>query len=134
MMLVSLWLLLATMVGVTMQQCTRTRFAAIASTTIMATTDTTQNITINQITYNCLSASSAANNGTYASMSVSILYSESNSPNQLHGIRYNLNCRNDEWYVSSSSVVTLIGGTTRVNCSSCLDQTVNEYHCSRKYY
>ena len=129
--LLRLLLVVASLVGVSLQQCTTERFEAIAANTI-ETTLQIQDISINRISYNCLSPSLTVND-TYTSMSVSVLYSSSNSPNQSRGIRYNVKCEDDQWSVIDSDTMSvLIGGVTRVDCASCLDQTVNTDHCTRK--
>ena len=131
--LVRLLLLLASLVGVSIQQCTTERFEAIAANTI-ETTLQIQNISINRISYNCLSPSPTIN-GTYTSMSVSVLYISSSSPNQSRDIRYTVNCEDDQWsVVDSDTMSVMIGSVTRVDCESCLDQTVNDDHCTRKYF
>jgi len=127
-------LLLAALAEVSVQQCTieSERFEAIARDLIAETTNVTnQNIAINRTMYNCLSASPTVT-GVYTSISVSILYITSDSPNQLRGVRYNLKCENNQWSPIDSSMAVLIDGGTRVDCASCLDQTVNENHCTRK--
>lgn len=129
--LLRLLLPLASLVGVSLQQCTTERFEATAANTT-ETTLQIQNISINRITYNCLSPSPLANN-TYTSMSVSLLYSSSNNPNQSRDIRYSVKCEDDQWsVVDSDTMSALIDSATRVDCASCLDQTVNDDHCTRE--
>ena len=129
-----LLLLLGSLVGVSVQQCTIERIEAIAANTT-ETTLQIQDVSINRISYNCLSPSPTIN-GTYTSMSVSMLYTSSNSPNQSRGIRYNVKCEDDRWSVVDSDtagISVMIDNVTRVDCASCLDQTVNDDHCTRKY-
>lgn len=127
-------LLLVALAEVSVQQCT-TEFERVETIVRGLIEGTDATITINRTTYNCLSASPTVN-GAYASASVSILYGRSNSPNQLQGVRYNLKCVNNQWTPIYSSTAVLINGRTRVDCANCLDQTVNEDHCTCKswYY
>ena len=122
-----LWLLLAGLVGISVQQCTTENFEEIAPDIIEITVGI-QNVSINRIIYNCLSPSTA--DGTFTSISVSILYTAS-SP-ELHGIRYDMECKDKRWSVFDNSTSVVIDGVTRVNCTSCLDPTVNDEHCTSK--
>lgn len=130
-----LWLLLTGLVGVSVQQCTTENFEAIATGTIEAATYDTQNISVTRIHYNCLSPSpTAATDATYTSMSVSIQYTSTDDPDQLRGVRYNVQCEDDQWSVlSNTSVSVVFNRSTRVDCISCLDQTVNIDHCTCKF-
>lgn len=126
--LVMLWLLLAGLVGISVQQCTTEDFEEMAPG-IIETTIGIQNVSIIRITYNCLSPSPTAD-GTFTSISVSILYNASSS--ELHGIRYDMECKDKRWSVFDNSTSVVIDGVTRANCTSCLDPTVNDEHCTSK--
>ena len=132
--LLSLCYLLVTLVGVSVQQCTIERFEDVtALDTLQSTeaTDFSQTFTINRTIYNCLSTSQII--GVYNSMSVSILYIRSDTPNQLREVRYNMVCANGNWARVGQQSTALVSSDTRHNCSACTDQTVNDYHCTRKY-
>ena len=127
-----LWLLLATMVGVSIQQCNIEGFEAIALDTVKATeiAEANQNITaLNGTFYNCLSTSRTIN--MYNSMSVSVQYTRSDTPDQLRDVRYNMQCINNAWLRVGQLSIALISNDTRRNCSDCTNQTVNDYHCTR---
>ena len=131
--LLSLCYLLVTLVGVSVQQCTIERFEDVtALDTIQSTeaTDASQTFTINRTIYNCLSTSQTI--GVYNSMSVSILYIRSDTPNQLRDTRYNMVCNNGNW-ARDGQLSTALMSDIRRNCSACTDQTVNDYHCTRTY-
>ena len=129
----SLCLLLATLVGVSVQQCTIERFENITALDTLQSTEATdagQIFTINRTIYNCLSTSQTI--GVYNSMSVSILYIRSDAPNQLRDIRYNMQCNNGNWARVGQQSTALMSSDTRHNCSACTDQVVNDYHCTRE--
>ena len=130
-MLSSLCLLLVAMVRVSVQQCTTEGFQNIALDTVQATetTDATQTFTINRTIYNCLATSQTI--GVYNSMSVSILYIRSDTPNQLRGIRYNMRCVGNSWGRVGGESAAFVSSDTRQNCSDCTNATVNDYHCTR---
>ena len=128
--LVKLLILAAGLVNVSIQQCTTESFetnAANRTETILQI----QNVSITRIFYNCLSPS-LATNSAYTSMYVSVFYISSNQ-SQNQSIRYNVKCESDQWSVvdfGTTDVVT--GNVTRVDCASCLDQNINDDHCTRK--
>ena len=130
-LLSSLCVLLVTLVGVSVQQCTIEEFEAIALDTVQTTeaTDASQSFTINRTIYNCLSTSQTI--GVYNSMSVSILYIRSDTPNQLRDVRYNMVCSSNNWARVGRQSTAFLSSDTRRNCSACTDQAVNEYHCTR---
>ena len=125
------WLLLTNLVGVSVQQCTTEGFQNIALDTVLSTetTDGSQNLTINRTIYNCLSTSQTI--GVYNTMSVSILYIRSDTPNQLRDVRYNMQCINNAWGRIGDQPVAFLSTDTRQNCSDCTNATVNDYHCTR---
>ena len=131
MALLSLCLLLSAMVRVSVQQCTTEGFQNIILDTVQSTetTDATQTFTVNRTIYNCLSTSQTI--GVYNSMSVSILYIRSDTPNQLRDVRYNMLCIGNNWIRVRSQSVAFVSSDTRQNCSDCTDVTVNDYHCTR---
>ena len=124
--------LLAALVGVSVQQCTIQRFEDVTTIDILQTSElTSANFTINRTIYNCLSTSQTI--GVYNSMSVSILYNRSDTPNQLREVRYNMLCNNGNWARVGQQSTALVSSDTRHNCSACTDQTVNDYHCTCTY-
>jgi len=129
-MAVYLWLLLTLLVDISVQQCTIDGYQANITEFIASTeaTDSEQFFTINSTYYNCLSPSQI--NGQYSSMSVSILYIRSDDPNNIHEVRYNLQCNNSVWEIVGNQSTALRNNNTRLNCSNCIDRTVNEYHCT----
>ena len=130
-MLSSLWLLLVALVRVSVQQCTIEGFENITLDTLQSTeaTDASQIFTINRTIYNCLSTSQTI--GVYNSMSVSILYIRSDTPDRLRDIRYNMLCTNNAWGRVGEQPAAFTSSDTRQNCSDCTDQAVNDYHCTR---
>ena len=84
-------------------------------------------ITINSTYYNCLSRSDTSDH--YSSMSVSILYIRSHDPNNIHEVRYNLQCNNSVWEIVGNQS-TALRSSNIVFCEDCTDQTVNMYHCT----
>ena len=125
-----LWLLLALLVDISVQQCTIDEFQTNLADIVTSTeaTEFVQFFTINSTYYNCLSTSQIV--GHYRSMSVSILYIRSDDPNNLREVRYNLQCNSNVWGVVGSLSTALRSNNTRFNCSACTDQIVNEYHCT----
>ena len=128
------WLLLATMVEFSVQQCNIEGFESIALDFVKNSaipSDGGQTITaLNETYYNCLATSQTI--GIYNSMSVSILFTRSDTPNQLRDIRYNMVCLNGNWTRLAELPEALESNDTRRNCSACTNQTVNEYHCTRE--
>jgi len=125
----SLIVLLTFLVGVRSQQCTIDNFQAAAINMINSTeaSNANETITINSAYFNCLSRSDTSDH--YSSMSVSILYIRSDSPNNTHEVRYNLQCNNSMWEIVGNQSTALRNNNTRY-CDVCTDQTVNEYHCT----
>ena len=125
----SLCLLLGALAGVG-AQCTIEGFQNNVIDLLQSTeaTDFGQAFSVNRTIYNCLSTSQII--GVYNSMSVSILYIRSDTPNQLRDVRYNLRCISNSWLRAGQQSTALISSDTRRNCSNCIDQTVNDYHCT----
>ena len=96
----------------------------------LQTAEATDTITINRTIYNYLATSQTI--GVYNSMSVSILYIRSDDPNQLRDVRYNMVYSNGNWLRSAELPDALESSDTRRNCSACIDQAVNDYHCTRE--
>lgn len=128
-----LWLLLSTLISVSVQQCDIQGFENIALDTVKATEINEAGQTIiglNDTFYNCLSTSQTI--GIYNSMSVSILYTRSDNLTRLREVRYNMVCLISTWQRAARQSAALTSNNTRRNCSSCTNQTVNEYHCTRQ--
>jgi len=128
----SLWLLLATLVGVSVQQCTIEKFEMIKLDLVWGTIiDGNLMITaINDTVYNCLSTSQII--GTYQSMSVSIFYTRSDNLTNLRQVRYNMICLSNRWEQDGLGQSTAFrSNDTRQDCFDCTNRTVNEYHCTR---
>ena len=131
-MKLSLWLLIATLARVSIQQCTVEEFDNKIAFDILQSTQATeikQNFSINKIIYNCLSTSQTI--GIYRSMSVSILYTRSDSPDRLRDMRYDMLCKNDVWMRYKQISTALESNDTRINCSDCFS-TANDHHCTRE--
>ena len=133
--LLLLWSLLVTVIGASAQQCTIERFEGMVIDIVKATElsgeDQNINVTINSTFYNCLSTSQII--GVYNSMSVSILYIRSDTPDQLREVRYNLQCSGNIWLRAGQLSNILRSNNTRRDCSDCTDQNANDYHCTRKF-
>ena len=127
----ALWLLLVGLVNVSIQECTTEMFEMNVPS-IIETTQNVQNVSVSRITYNCLAPSSLTT-GSYTSMSVSIMYNVSENSTQSQDVRYNMKCESGQWSVFNTSTSVMIDGSERMNCASCLDQTMNDDHCTRKY-
>ena len=126
-----LWLLLFTLVGVSVQQCTIEGFQVLDTVeSTEASPDASASITINSTFFNCLSTSEII--GIYSSMSVSVLFVLSNDLNTIREIRYNMECINDVWKRVGMVRAALRSNETRRDCALCLNQTVNEDHCTRE--
>ena len=123
--ILSVWLLLMALVEVSIQQCTIKGSMSKIKDNLSSTTDAM--ITINSTYYNCLSRSDTSDH--YSSMSVSILYIRSDDPNNIHEVRYNLQCNNSVWEIVGSQSIALRNNNTRY-CEDCTEQTVNKYHCT----
>ncbi|XP_065903380.1 adhesion G protein-coupled receptor L3-like isoform X2 [Dysidea avara] len=125
----SLLVLLLLLIDPSVQQCTIEQFKTSVTTMVMSKEDTSakQSIIVNSTYYNCLSLFDTSDH--YSSMSVSILYIRSDDLNNLHEVRYNLQCNNSVWEIVGNQL-TALRSNTSYNCSDCTDQTVNDYHCT----
>ena len=134
---ISLWLLLTTLVGISVQECTtkifqEERVYELLRQEIVEITNITSNFTRwNNITYNCLSTTDQ-NIGTdeYQTMSVSVHYQRAivNGFGIERQIRYILICINNVWQVYRKPNNTV--GTTREGCADCRNET-DLHHCTR---
>ena len=127
-----LWLLLINLARVSIQQCTIETFEDRIALDILQATETTesnQNFVINETIYNCLSTSRTI--GILGSMSVSILYTRSDTPDRLRDVRYDMLCVGNVWMRAGQMSTAFTSNDTRTNCSSCLS-AVNDHHCSCK--
>ena len=122
------WVFLPLLFNISVQQCTIGQFHTTITTMVMST-EVTSDGQINSTYYNCLSRSDTRDH--YSSMSVSILYIRSDDPNNVHEIRYNLQCNNNVWEIVGNQS-TALRSNTSYDCSDCTDQTVNDYHCTSK--
>jgi len=126
-----LLVLLLLLINLSVQQCTIEQFQNIASIMVMSSeaTGDKRSVIINRTYYNCLSRSDTSDH--YSSMSVSILYIRSRDPNSVREVRYNLQCNSNMWEIVGNQS-TALRSNTSYDCSSCTDQTVNDYHCTSK--
>jgi len=81
-------------------------------------------ITMNSTYYNCLSRSDTGEH--YSSMSVSILYTRTDDPNNIHEVYYNLQCNNNVWEIVGNQSTALRNNNT-IYCEDC---TMNDYQCT----
>ena len=129
------WLLLTNLVGVSIQQCTREGFEAIAIDQLQTTetSDATFSsiFTINETYYNCLATSETI--GEYTSISVSLLYTISDTPDVLRDVRYVMTCIGGTWNRAAVNTTALISNVTRTDCYQCTDTANNEDYCSCEY-
>ena len=130
-----LWLLLL-LAKDSIQQCSVEVFEnRIALDTVRATqaTEANQNFMINRTIYNCLSTSQTI--GMFSSMSVSILYTRSDSPERIREIRYDMMCVGSIWMRAGQKSTAFDSNGTRIDCFSCVNRVgnpLNDYHCKRK--
>ena len=135
-LLISL-LLLATLVRISVQQCT---IASLGRTIIELLRgerhepdpkydSNTIQPHINNTVCNCLQQSPIF--GFYLSLSVSIQYVYLNEdPSLLLAIRFGLWCSSGVWQRVGIVHNEFMNGT-RSDCSDCKDMTVNDHHCTR---
>lgn len=124
-------LLLISLVRMSIQRCTTEEFDNLKALDLIQNTEsseTSQNFTIRDIIYNCLATSQII--GIYTSMSVSILYNRSDSPDVLRDVRYNLLCSQGKWHRYGQHPGAF--NESRADCYDCV-MAVNEsdHHCSR---
>ena len=126
----SFWVLLATLVRVSVQQCAVEDLNLLDLVQTSEASENFNRFTIDEIYYNCLSTSQTI--GLYTTMSLSVLYVEARTPGITREVRYNLECSGVFWSRVGRITTTLRDNITRIDCSSCTDQDINHYHCSRK--
>ena len=127
------WLLLAALVRNAIQQCTIEEFEDSIALDLLRnseSTDFNQNFIINRTIYNCLATSQTIDR--FKSMSVSLIYIRSDSPDRLRDVRYDLLCGSDVWMRYRQISAALESSDTRTDCSSCIS-TANDHHCACKY-
>lgn len=131
-----LYLLLAALVlpRVSIQECTMEEFKDKNALDLLQVTELSeddQNFTVQDIIYNCLSTSRII--GLYRSMSVSVLYIRSDTPDQLRDVRYDLWCKNySEWLRYGQHRDGFNSSETRFDCSDCvMDVNISDHHCTR---
>ena len=129
-----LWLLLAALVRCSVQQCTIEEFKKNRSVDIVhasETSETTHTITIRGIVFNCLSTSHTI--GTYSSMSVSILYNRSDTPDRERNVRYDILCKDNIWQRVRQVANVFMSNVTRIDCSNCWagNESDHDHHCTR---
>ena len=123
MKVLSLWMLSTFLIEISIQQCSINDFKVVVR--IFTNLTEQADAEINSIYYNCLTRSDTSDH--YSSMSVSILYIRSDNPNNIHEVRYNLQCNNSVWEIVGNQSTALRNNNTRY-CESCTDQNVNENH------
>lgn len=129
-----LWLLLAALVRLSIQRCTLEEFQTSRAEDLVhstETSETTHNITITKIVYNCLSTSHSI--GTFSSMSVSILYNRSDTPNKQRNVRYDILCTENTWQRVRQVADVFMSNDTRNDCSNCWagNESDHDHHCTR---
>lgn len=130
----ALFLLLATLVGVSIQDCTVQEARGAVEDALEDLLKGDQhieppNITVIGTHTNCLAT--AKSYGTYSSISISVeyTYNFSGTPDE---IRFNFVCHRNTWLLVNDSGIPRIPDTNpRTDCSTCYDVTVNDDHCER---
>lgn len=126
-----LWILVAALVSVSIQQCTIEEYdgrGALDTVQAAEGTDAGYTFSINRTIYNCLSTTQTI--GIYKFMSVSILYNRSDAPDMLRKGRYDMECIDGVWLRIGQSSTVLISSNTRTNCSNCTN-AADDFHCTR---
>ena len=130
-----LLLLLTTLVEISVQQCTKEGFEAVAQevvfTSIGSEATSPLDVLINETYYNCLATSKSI--GTYASMSVSLTYTLSRAPNTLREVRYVMRCIGGAWNRAAENNMALKSNETRIDCYRCTVAADNKEYCSCEY-
>ena len=129
-LLVLLWLLLATLVGLSVQQCTVKGAESFVNTTLREKNpENLEEANISFVAYlNCLSTTEQL--GIYNSMSISASYNSSNNQSRVNEIRFDLVCIDGTW-LRVSQTDTAFVSDARSDCSDCGNATVNDHHCTR---
>ena len=130
-LLVLLWLLLATLVGLSIQQCTIERAESFVNMTLRERNpENVEEAEISFVAYpNCLSTSEQLDK--YNFMSISALYNRSKNQSKVNEIRFNLVCIDNIWLRGGDEIDTAFISDTRSDCSDCRNTTVNDHYCTR---
>ena len=132
-----LWLLLiAQLVRISTQLCTIEEFKNNRAHDLVHSSEASEvshNITVMKVIYNCLATSHEI--GIYNSMSVSILYIRSDTPDRLRSVRYDVLCQGDTWQRTRQVQTVFMSNNTRYDCANCWGGRINEsdpdHHCTR---
>ena len=131
-----LWLLVIAQVKISTQLCTIEEFRNNRAHDLVHSSETsevTHNITVMKVIYNCLATSHEI--GIYNSMSVSILYIRSDTPDRLRTVRYDILCQSNIWQRTRQVKTVFMSNTTRLDCANCWGGRINEsgsdHHCTR---
>ena len=132
-----LWVLVAALVRLSIQRCTVEDFEANRVHDLVHSSETseiTHNITIREIVYNCLATSHTI--GIFSSMSVSILYNRSDTPEKLRNVRYDIFCTGGTWLRVRQVADVFMGNDTRIDCSNCWagNESDRDHHCTRQLH
>ena len=129
-LLTLLWLLLTTLVGLSVQQCTIEKAETYVNNTLRGLNPENEiEADVNFTAYvNCLSTSKKLDE--YDSISISAFYNSSQNQNIVNEIRFELSCSNNIWSRYRESYSAFMSDT-RTDCSDCRNATVNEHRCTR---
>ena len=130
-LLVLLWLLLATLVGLSVQECTIKEAESFVNTRLRERNpENLREANISFVAYpNCLSTSEQL--GVYNFMSISALYNSSQNQSKVNEIRFNLVCVDNDIWLHTSEINAAFVSDARSDCSDCRNTTVNDHHCTR---
>ena len=130
-LLILLWLLLATLAGLSVQQCTIKEAENFVNMTLRdRNSESLEDFDIDFVVYpNCLSTSEQL--GKYNSMSISALYNRSKNQSKENEIRFDLVCSVDDFWLRIGENDTAFISDTRSDCSDCRNTTLNDHHCTR---
>ena len=128
-----LCILLAALVlpRVSIQECTKEEFNKTNALDLLQVTESSENdqtFKVQNITYNCLSTSRVIE--IYRSMSVSLWYTRSDTPNKIRDVRYNMLCYDGEWQRYRKHLDGF-NSTEITNCSDCMNYNESDHHCTR---
>ena len=132
-LLVLLWLLLATLIGLSIQQCTIEKAESFVNMRLRERNpENLEEAEISFVAYpNCLSTSKQLDK--YNFMSISVLYNRSKNQSKVNEIRFDLECHgvDNKFWLHSGEINTAFISDTRSDCSDCRNTTVNDHHCTR---
>ena len=128
-----LYILLAALVlpRVSIQECTTKEFNDTNALDLLQVTESSENdqtFTVEDINFSCLSTSRVI--GIYRSMSVSLWYTRSDTPNRIRDVRYNVLCYNGEWQRYGWHQYGFNSSKAKYDCSDCMNNE-SDYHCTR---